>query len=167
MGLIDVITNVTNCLCRHQIQLLYSQRWNAVVKKQVELCVVVCSYCTQCFLRTDLYQWGNIWVWGYFLHYLLTVLCQCTSWHFVTSRTVYCDVGRFHLCNLSVQCWRSAALMMEVARAIETRWCLIIWIKHTHLLWLIRKFNLLKTKRNLLYIRNQSVPRCKHFPPRL
>ena len=28
-------------------------------------------------------------------------------------------------------------------------------------------FNILKTKRNLLYIRNQSVPRCKHFPPRL
>ena len=26
---------------------------------------------------------------------------------------------------------------------------------------------LLKTKRNLLYIRNQSVPRSKHFPPRL
>ena len=25
-------------------------------------------------------------------------------------------------------------------------------------------FNLLKTKRNLLYIRNQSVPRSKHFP---
>ena len=27
--------------------------------------------------------------------------------------------------------------------------------------------NLLKTKRNLIYISNQSVPRCKHFPPRL
>ena len=27
--------------------------------------------------------------------------------------------------------------------------------------------NLLKTKRNLLYISNQSVPRSKHFPPRL
>jgi hypothetical protein len=26
-------------------------------------------------------------------------------------------------------------------------------------------FNLLKSKRNRLYIRNQSVPRCKHFPP--
>jgi hypothetical protein len=26
---------------------------------------------------------------------------------------------------------------------------------------------LLKAKRNLLYIRNQSVPRCKHFPSRL
>jgi len=29
------------------------------------------------------------------------------------------------------------------------------------------ELNLLKTKRNLLYIRNQSVPCCKHFPPRL
>ena len=29
------------------------------------------------------------------------------------------------------------------------------------------EINLLKTKRNLLYIRNQSVPRSKHFPPRL
>jgi hypothetical protein len=29
----------------------------------------------------------------------------------------------------------------------------------------LHMFNLLKTKRNLLYIRHQSVPRCKHFPP--
>ena len=28
-------------------------------------------------------------------------------------------------------------------------------------------FKLLKTKRNLLYIRNESVPSSKHFPPRL
>ena len=28
-------------------------------------------------------------------------------------------------------------------------------------------FNLLKTKHNLIYIRNQSVPRSKHFQPRL
>ena len=28
-------------------------------------------------------------------------------------------------------------------------------------------FKLWKTKRNLLYIRNQSVPRCKYSPPRL
>ena len=27
--------------------------------------------------------------------------------------------------------------------------------------------NLLNTKRNLLYIRNQIVPRSKHFPPQL
>jgi hypothetical protein len=29
----------------------------------------------------------------------------------------------------------------------------------------IRTFNLSKTKRNLLYIRNQSVPHCKHYSP--
>jgi len=27
--------------------------------------------------------------------------------------------------------------------------------------------NLLQTKRNLIYIWNPSVPRCKHFPLRL
>ena len=32
---------------------------------------------------------------------------------------------------------------------------------------LFRSLNLLKTKRNLLYIRNQFVPRSKHFPQRL
>ena len=31
----------------------------------------------------------------------------------------------------------------------------------------INAVTLLKAKRNLVYIRNQSVPRCKHFPPRL
>jgi hypothetical protein len=31
----------------------------------------------------------------------------------------------------------------------------------------ISNLNILKTKRNLLHIRNQSVPRCKHFPPRM
>jgi len=30
--------------------------------------------------------------------------------------------------------------------------------------WLL---NLLKNKSNELYISNHSVPRCKHFPPRL
>ena len=30
-----------------------------------------------------------------------------------------------------------------------------------------RLINLLKTKRNPFYVRNQSVPRSKHFPPRL
>ena len=28
-------------------------------------------------------------------------------------------------------------------------------------------YNLLNTKRNLLYMRSQSAPRCKHFPQRL
>jgi hypothetical protein len=33
-----------------------------------------------------------------------------------------------------------------------------------HWLW---QFNLLKTKRRLLYLKTQSVPRSKHFPSRL
>ena len=46
-----------------------------------------------------------------------------------------------------------------------------IW-RSAHLLQNLKFFplglmNLLKTKRNLLYIRSQFVPRCKHFPPRL
>ena len=45
-------------------------------------------------------------------------------------------------------------------------WC---FLSLTESLLQLRRplFNLLKTKRNLLYIRNQSVPRSKYFPPRL
>jgi len=49
-------------------------------------------------------------------------------------------------CEMKVNSWRQRAVVRE-------EWALAI--------------NLLKTKRNLLYIRNQFVPRCKHFPPRL
>jgi hypothetical protein len=37
----------------------------------------------------------------------------------------------------------------------------------THLLIRNAFINLLKTKRNILYIRNQALPRSKHCPPRL
>jgi hypothetical protein len=49
----------------------------------------------------------------------------------------------------------------------EISYCSVhnIWI--TVNVWISVQLNLLKTKRNLLYISNQSVPRCKHFPPRL
>jgi len=40
--------------------------------------------------------------------------------------------------------------------------CLFIYNNQSHY-----TFKLLKTRRNTLYIRNQSVPRSKHFPPRL
>ena len=38
---------------------------------------------------------------------------------------------------------------------------------HTYLDFMQPGINRLNTKRNLLYIRNQFVPRSKHFPPRL
>jgi len=40
-------------------------------------------------------------------------------------------------------------------------------VQTSPLLNLFAVFNPLKTKRSLLYLRHQSVPRCKHFPPRL
>ena len=40
-------------------------------------------------------------------------------------------------------------------------------ITQTGFMFWIMWFNILKTKRNLLYMRNQSVPRSKHFAPRL
>jgi len=33
--------------------------------------------------------------------------------------------------------------------------------------WLVKDIKLLKTKRRLLYLKSQSVPRCKHFSSRL
>jgi len=39
----------------------------------------------------------------------------------------------------------------------------IIWLKITE----IQGINLLKTKHRLLYLKSQSVPRCKHFSSRL
>ena len=39
--------------------------------------------------------------------------------------------------------------------------------QQTRLLWLPTKFNPLKTKRRLLYLNTQSVPRSKHFSSRL
>jgi hypothetical protein len=50
-----------------------------------------------------------------------------------------------------------SALTCAVPFSRYTFWCLY---NKQHI-------TLLQTKRNLLYIRNQSVPRCKHFPPRL
>ena len=58
---------------------------------------------------------------------------------------------------------------------VRTEWQLInsfAYLKylgkaHTQHNCIQKEINLLKTKPNLLYIRNQSVPRSKHFPPRL
>jgi hypothetical protein len=38
---------------------------------------------------------------------------------------------------------------------------------YTNYAILAHSLNLLKTKRNLLYIRNQSVPHCEHSPTQL
>jgi hypothetical protein len=42
-----------------------------------------------------------------------------------------------------------------------------IWLNLRHRASVNNALNLSKTERNLLHIRNRSVPRSKHFPQRL
>jgi hypothetical protein len=64
--------------------------------------------------------------------------------------------------------WFSMLLLLlniAICHSIDTVCCSYLWI-----VWLEYHIsdcvhvNLLKTKRNLLYIMNQFIPRCKHFP---
>ena len=54
-------------------------------------------------------------------------------------------------------------IFIYISSKLETR----CYITSRVIIWRWKYINLLKTKRNLLYGRNQSLPRCKHFPPRL
>ena len=54
----------------------------------------------------------------------------------------------------------------EVSRNFSENCKMINFIIGILSLNIIKVINLLKKKRNLLYIRNQFVPRSKHFPPR-
>jgi len=42
-----------------------------------------------------------------------------------------------------------------------------LWVSEQTAISSLYNIKLIKTKRNLLFIWNQSVPRSKHFPPRL
>ena len=77
----------------------------------------------------------------------LLVLCGCPYW--------------LHRCGQLVQEWRT-----DTKHKTKRTWQ---YVKAMRAMELTETsiINLLKTKRNLLYIRNQSVPRCKHFPTRL
>jgi hypothetical protein len=70
-------------------------------------------------------------------------------------------------------CYKVASFWLFILRKgmsyIQKKWsgvkCTIHILSRNYLLK--DNTNLLKTKHNLFYIRNQSVARCKHFPPRL
>ena len=60
---------------------------------------------------------------------------------------------------------RSQQLTRHTAKIVKV---IVYFVKFTkYQKQLLIPFNLLKTKRNLLYIWNQFVPRSKHFLPRL
>ena len=56
----------------------------------------------------------------------------------------------------------------EVQTAVRLHCAMPVNLRCEFVLYRVAGYlNLLNTKRNLLYIRNQSVPRSKHFPPQL
>ena len=59
---------------------------------------------------------------------------------------------------------RTPHVMSSVNCFIPTTSCVMASVKKG-MLAKTKRISLLKTKRNLLYIRNQFVPRSKHFPP--
>jgi hypothetical protein len=66
--------------------------------------------------------------------------------------------------HLSTQRREKVEEVINTDGSIGTMICTTLMVSLFHFIDL---FNLLKTKRNLLYIRSQSVPRSKLFPTRL
>jgi hypothetical protein len=62
---------------------------------------------------------------------------------------------------------KSSEIVIFVLSGIQHNFCYAGTVNFTKTPRSETQINLLKTKRNLLYIRNQTVPRRKHFPPRL
>jgi len=82
-----------------------------------------------------------------------------------------CNVTARRRKRFSLTSTSTTTLHRQNSLKVKLRIFLIFQLLHTFLHFKNHQFtlilNLLKAKRNLLYIRNQSVPRCKHFPPRL
>jgi len=68
------------------------------------------------------------------------------------------------LCSSSGE---SIVLIRQLVYVTVCRWpsSVQVWLELHVVTYTRFRINLIKTKFNLLYIRNQSVPRCKHFPP--
>ena len=83
----------------------------------------------------------------------------------VKQKAFYTCLGNCITC-LSVDMWQCAECYTKELSIREEEFFreFTNWL---HLLITGYLFNLLKTKHSLFYIINQSVPRCKHFPPRL
>jgi len=67
--------------------------------------------------------------------------------------------GTYHSVNNEFLC---------ITHTVEHNDILLIFdSNHTSIQMILDDFNLLQTKRRPLYLKTQSVPRCKHFSSRL
>jgi hypothetical protein len=93
------------------------------------------------------------------------MLYMCWGIHSATIRAT-CNLSSlialsFYLFRIQTYGWKTNVILLHRLvnyDAGESNGTGILLPKCTNI-----TINLLKTKRNLLYIRNQSVPRCKHF----
>jgi hypothetical protein len=91
------------------------------------------------------------------------------------SQNASCSDERHHMCSCRTTEFRNNRLTVQLSHVQSFR----VFILHVYLGCVRRRglhvagswhgltVGFLKTKRILLYIWNQSVPPCKHFPPRL
>ena len=99
----------------------------------------------------------------------LLFLYKVTSHVFsLKSASNLCWVGCISCCPgewdwILLEAWKRNRLLLCCSVLEEA----LRWIEKLNKKPIYCSLNLLKTKSNLLYIRNQFVPRSKHFPPRL
>jgi hypothetical protein len=91
----------------------------------------------------------------------------CTKYvDFSFPRISKLETIKFNLCQLMN--WDMSLQMPYWDMSLQMPyWDISLQMPYSHFPLYVKWINLLKSKRNLLYIRNQSVPRCKHFPLRL
>jgi len=95
-------------------------------------------------------------------------LCCVVVCDLETSRIyIYIYIYIYDISNLRVNIIMLSNSLLK--HKVDNVYCSCVADRKRSVFWelISQMFNLSKTKRNLLYISNQSVPRCKHFPPRL
>ena len=98
--------------------------------------------------------------------YAIHLLCSCVCSAVLPSET------NEAICKEGYTCLRNTPFVIKCTSLLycssSTNIRLLLLTQNTvQKWWHLPCINLLKTKRNLPYIRNQSVPRSKHIPPRL
>ena len=139
---------------------------------------IQCTICFQCLMTSDFFPLSAI---GY-LQLVMSLLPPThTRKSFKTLFTVnwilfFIDSFRELLCGtpvLGLSLKRKPGIQVMFWATLDPVWLNDGWIVHPVLgaFGLVSPsdtiINLLKTKRNLLYLKTQFVPRSKHFPLRL
>ena len=148
----------------------------------------------KCNLGLNLIQWfffsALCWIWCiliilmdfHFQMFIVVDICKLTVWLKKKGNQIrFFFFKQFFILSLLWN-WKPKSCMLWFWKHLNNSSCsnirqpIFVEAKHVHCIkWIVARFinshlccfNLLKMKRNLLYIRNQSVLRSKHFLPQL